>query len=85
MEVNFIFVAGIHVVAADLPEERVEFVFVAIFLEFVEEFNFFAIGLEVGPNVPMDGDDDFALEVFGHTKNVDGSHFVLHTDGVFAE
>lgn len=71
VEVDFILVARIHVIAAYLPEERVEFVFVAIFFELVKEFNFFAVRLEVCPHIPMNGDDDFAFEVFGHTEDID--------------
>ena len=71
VEIHFVFVPGVHIAAAHLPEEGVELILVAVFFEIVEKAYFFAVGLEVRPYVPVDRHDHFALQVFRHAKNVD--------------
>ena len=85
VEIDLILVLRINVLAANLPEERMELVFVAILLEIVENLDLFAVCLEVGPNIPVDGYDNLALKILCHTENVYGGHLVLHTDRVLAE
>lgn len=78
-------VLGTYVLAAHLPEEGMELVLVAILLEVVQYADFFTVSLEVGPNVPVDGDNHLAAQVLCHTQHIDGGHLVLHTDGVLTE
>ena len=54
-------------------------------LEIIEQLDLFAVCLEVGPYIPVNRNDDFALQVFSHAENIRGGHLVLHADRVFAE
>ena len=83
--IELILVLGIGVLASHLPEEGVELVLVAVLLEVVEEFDLLAVGLEVGPHVPVDRNNHLAPQVLRHAQDVGGGHLVLHTDGVLAE
>lgn len=85
MIVNLILILRINVFPAYLPEERMEFIFVSVLLKIVEQLNFFAICLEIGPNIPVDGDNHLALQVLRHTENIYGSHLILHADGIFSK
>ena len=85
MVVNLILILRIGILAAYLPEERVEFVFVAVLLEIIEQLNLLAVRLEVGPYVPVNRNYDLALQVLSHTQHIDRSHLVLHTDGVLSK
>ena len=85
MVVDLVLVHGIGVLAAHLPEEGVELVLVAVLLELVEQLDLLAVGLEVGPHVPVDGHHHLAPQVLRHAQDVGGGHLVLHADGVLAE
>ena len=71
--------------SANLPEEGMELVLVAVLLELIKHPDLLAVRGEVGPDVPMDGNDHLAAQVFRHPQHVDGGHLVLHADGVLSE
>ena len=85
MIVNLILILRINVFPAYLPEEWMKFIFISVLLKIVEQFNFFAICLEIGPNIPVDRDNHLALQVLRHTENIYGSHLILHADGIFSK
>ena len=62
-----------------------ELVLVAVLLEVPQQLDLLAVGLEVGPHIPVDGHDHLALQVLGHAQHVHAGHLVLHADRVFAE
>ena len=70
VEVLLVLIHRIGILAADLPEERMEGVFVAILLEVVKQANFLAIRRKVGPDVPVDRNDHLAAQVFRHAQHV---------------
>ena len=53
--IQLVLVHRVGVLAADLPEERVELVFVARLFEVVDKTDLFAVGLEVRPDVQWMG------------------------------
>lgn len=85
MIVELVLVLRIDILSANLPEERMELILVSVLLEIVEELYLFGVSLEVGPYIPVDGNNDLALEILGHSQNVDGGHLVLHSVGVLTE
>ncbi len=85
MVVNLILIHRIDITATDLPEERMEFVLVAVLLEVVEQLDFVAIRLEVRPDIPVNWYDDLALEILRHAQDIDGCHLVLHANRILAK
>ena len=68
-----------------MPKERLESVLQPIFLHLPQDTNFLRIGLEVGPDVVMDGNDDFGIQAFGHAQDVHRRHFVGDAAWILAE
>ena len=85
MIVNLILVLGIGVLSAYLPEERMELVLVSVLLEIIQQLDLVAVSLEVGPYVPVNRNNNLTLQVLCHTKDIYGTHLILHTDGVLTE
>ena len=85
MIVNLILVLGIGVLSAYLPEERMELILVSVLLEIIQNLDLVAVSLEVGPYVPVNRNNNLTPQVLSHTKDIDGCHLILHTDGVLTE
>ena len=85
MVIYFILILWIHIFSADLPEERMELIFISVFLKIVKNFYFIAVSLEVCPYIPVDRYNNLASQILCHSQNVNGCHFVLHTDRVLTK
>ena len=85
MIIDLILILRIYILAAYLPEERMELILIAVLLEIIEELDLLAVGLEVRPYIPVDRDNYLALQVLSHTENVDGGHLILHADRVLSK
>ena len=71
--------------SSNLPEEWMEFIFISVFLEIIQNLYLIAICLEVCPYIPVDWNYYFTFQIFCHTKDIDRCHFILHTDGIFSK
>ena len=62
-----------------------ELIFISVFLKIVKNFYFIAVSLEVCPYIPVDRYNNLASQILCHSQNVNGCHFVLHTDRVLTK
>ena len=85
VEVRFFLVSGVNIFSAYLPEEGMEAIFIPVFFKVVEQFDFLAVSLKVGPYIPVDRNNDFAAKILRHTEHIYGSHFILHSNRIFTE
>ena len=85
MIVDLVLVLRIDIATADLPEERMEPILVAILLEIIDELDLIAVRLEVRPHIPVDRTDHLASQILCHAQDVNGGHLILHADRILTE
>ena len=75
--VDLVLILRIGVLAAHLPEEGMELVLVAILLEIVQKLDLLAVRLEIRPYIPVNRDDNLALQVLSHAQHLSLIHISL--------
>ena len=85
MVVDLILILWIDVAAPHLPEKWMELILITIFLEIIQQLDLVAVSLEIRPYIPVNWNNDLALEILSHAQDIHRGHLVLHADWILAE